>query len=225
MENSLKQVSIWFHGKHRQIILLFVILYSVGAVGFIIPQTSSIFAKLTPVILIMSFLAILVYHESKLSWAHLGVIFAIFLVSYVAEAIGVNTGLIFGTYQYGESLGLKVFETPLLIGMNWVFLVYSSSSLMDLTRIRGSLLIFSASLVMVSYDLILEQVAGDMGMWYWADGIIPLKNYLTWFVLAILFHWAIKRFAVPTRNKVAPAILLIQSLFFLMIFLLKGFVS
>ncbi len=225
MINSFEQIKNWSDGRQNLVILLFVIFYSVGVAGFIYPPTSALFAGLTPVILIMSFIAVIIYHEGRTTLKHLVVLSGIFLASFVAEAIGVNTGIIFGSYEYGDSLGLKIFDTPILIGLNWVFLVYSSSSIIHRTKLGGIILILSASLIMVLYDLILEQVAGNMGMWTWTEGYIPLKNYLTWFVLAFLFHWVLKYFVVPTSNKVAPAIFTIQFVFFLMIFLLKGVVS
>jgi len=43
---------------------------------------------------------------------------------------------------------------------------------------------------MVVYDLVLEleQCAPGLGMWYWSGDNVPVKNYLTWFILALLFH-------------------------------------
>ncbi|HAX96467.1 MAG TPA: hypothetical protein DCY35_08110 [Prolixibacteraceae bacterium] len=224
MTNWLSQIKYLAKGRHRRVILVFIIFYLVGVAGFIYPGTSAVFAGLTPVILIMSFVAVIVYHGESFTLKHFMVLLGIFLISFVSEAIGVNTGLIFGSYQYGESLGLKFFGTPVLIGMNWVFLIYSSASLINMTRVTGSIFVFLASSLMVFYDLILEQVAGEMGMWSWTDGFIPLKNYITWFILAVVFHWMLKYYAVPTINKVAPAIFTIQFMFFLMIFLLKGVV-
>lgn len=46
-----------------------------------------------------------------------------FIVGMVAEGLGVNYGLIFGHYQYGEALGWKIEGVPFLIGVNWAILV------------------------------------------------------------------------------------------------------
>ena len=55
--------------------------------------------------------------------------FLIFLLGFVVEVVGVQTGLIFGSYSYGATLGVKLFDTPLLIGLNWIFVSYSSYSI------------------------------------------------------------------------------------------------
>ena len=36
------------------------------------------------------------------------IVFAIFFVGMIAEILGVQYGLIFGNYQYGNNLGLKL---------------------------------------------------------------------------------------------------------------------
>lgn len=225
MVKRFEQIKNWADGRLNLVILVFVIFYSVGVAGFIYPRTSAFFAELTPLILIMSFIAVIIYHDGKGTLLHILVLTGVFLFSFVAEAIGVNTGIIFGSYNYGDSLGFRIFDTPLLIGLNWVFLVYSSASIIRLTKLSGKNLVIAPSLIMVVYDLILEQVAGVMGMWTWTGGSIPIKNYITWFVLAVVFHWLVKHFRVPTSNKIAPAIFTIQFLFFVVILLLKGVVS
>jgi putative membrane protein len=40
------------------------------------------------------------------------------VAGFFIEAIGVNTGLIFGNYVYKTTLGWKFLETPLIIGVN-----------------------------------------------------------------------------------------------------------
>jgi putative membrane protein len=45
------------------------------------------------------------------------------------EVVGVKTGLIFGEYKYGSTLGIKLFEVPLIIGFNWVFVILGSISI------------------------------------------------------------------------------------------------
>ena len=47
-----------------------------------------------------------------------------FVVGMGVELLGVNFGLIFGQYVYGDNLGVKVGGVPLLIGANWVMLTF-----------------------------------------------------------------------------------------------------
>ena len=52
-----------------------------------------------------------------------------FIVGMVAEMLGVNFGYIFGSYQYGEALGWKLFGVPLLLGANWTILTVCSAAI------------------------------------------------------------------------------------------------
>ena len=69
---------------------------------------------------------LILFDESHISYKQYIVFAVIFLVGLGIEIIGVSTKAIFGNYSYGNALGVKVFDTPLLIGMNWLFLIYTT---------------------------------------------------------------------------------------------------
>ena len=92
-----------------------------GIIG-IIYSNSSWFIKATPLNLALSFLLVLI--NTKISKKTVFLFFLCFTVGMLAEIIGVNKGLIFGEYSYGDALGIKVFGVPILIGINWCILVF-----------------------------------------------------------------------------------------------------
>ena len=143
---------------------------------------------------------------------------SIFLIGLIIEIIGVETKIIFGHYDYGRGLGLKIFHTPLLIGLNWLFLVYTTSSILESYKINDIFKIFLGASMMLIYDLVLEQVAPTMEMWTWKNDIVPIENYIVWFVLALFFHSLIKIFKVKTQNKLSFMVLVCQFLFFVVLF-------
>ena len=57
----------------------------------------------------------------------------------IAETIGVNFGILFGDYEYGENLGFKIFGVPFLIGINWIVLTFITGSLSSLIFKKFSL--------------------------------------------------------------------------------------
>ncbi len=194
-----------------------VLFYAVGIAGFELPMTHPVFVRLTPLALILSVLVLLrydkVWKNRRFGWFSLFV----FTGSYLIEVIGVNTGLIFGEYSYGEGLSVKWLGTPLMIGINWILMVYLTSAVVsDLSR-NFTLQVLLPSVLMVAYDAIMEQVAHRMDMWQWAGGSIPVQNYLIWGLMAVVFH-SVKYFArIEINNKMALPILIIQSLFFVLI--------
>ncbi len=194
-----------------RILLLF---YVVGVAGMIVPTTSALFRQLIPWALLMSFVVLGAFHLGRVSVKMLVVFLFIYLAGFTVEAVGVNTGLIFGHYVYSNGLGPKLLGTPLIIGLNWLFLVYGTAAIMNGFKISNLLKVPLAAALMLLYDLVLEQVAPVLDMWHWANDRIPLQNYVAWFVLALAFHLVMSRAKIEITNKMAPLILACQFVFF-----------
>ena len=78
---------------------------------------------------------------------------------------------------------------------------------------------------MLVYDIILEQLAPVLDMWHWENFRVPLQNYLAWFILALIFHSAIKFLGIQIRNKLALIMLICQSGFFLSLYMIYKIVN
>lgn len=194
----------------------FVIFYLVGIAGMLLPFSFLLFVKLIPFALLLSSLALAFFHKNFNSKTLL-VFISIYIFGFFVEVAGVNTGLIFGDYIYGESLGIKLFNTPLIIGINWLLLVYITASVLELSKLTMLLKVLFGTFLMLGYDLIIEQIAPILDMWTWQNEKVPVKNYVTWFLLALVFHTVIQVFKIKTKNKLAPVILVCQILFFLVL--------
>ena len=200
-----------------QTILIIILFYTVGIGGIVLPITQSFFIALIPFALLSSFVLILLYHRSSKNRNEFVFFIFVFGLSYLIEVVGVNTHFPFGNYSYGSGLGVKVFGTPLMIGINWVMLVYCSASILERTGWGPVIQVLSASSLMVLYDLVLEHVAPKLEMWSWAGNSVPFQNYMAWFTLGISFHAFLKFMKIRTLNPVAPAIFICQFLFFITI--------
>src|SRR5574343_124233 len=106
---------------------LIVIFHIVGLVGFTNEPLVNLFKILVPFHLLLM-LGIVLWNNT--SWNKHFIIFSILILlfSFIIEMIGTNTGLIFGEYTYGRTLGIKLWNTPLLIAVNWFVLVYGVGS-------------------------------------------------------------------------------------------------
>ena len=194
-----------------------ITLYIVGIIGTALPLTRDFFIVLTPVILLLSSALLLYFHTPVLNGKTSLVFLIIFLASYFTEVAGVKTGQIFGTYSYGKALGLKLFDTPLLIGLNWILLVYCSAAIFEKVPVGNIGKAAGASLLMVLYDLVMEQVAPYMDMWSFGAGTAPLRNYISWFILALIFHLIVRFAGIRLTNRLAPFIFFCQFLFFIVL--------
>jgi bisanhydrobacterioruberin hydratase len=199
--------------------VFFIIFYFIGITGILIPFSFSFFLTLFPFALILSFIGLALFHLNQFDKKSILIYLFIYISGFIIESAGVNTKLVFGGYKYGESLGIKLFNTPLIIGLNWLLLVYLSSSILEKAKIGRPLKIFYSSTIMLIYDIVLEQAAPKLDLWNWDGNTIPVKNYISWFIIALFFNSLIGVFRVKTENKLAFVILICQLLFFINLFL------
>lgn len=209
---SLKIPGSLTRGESRAYAII-LIVYAVGIAGITLPLTGEFFLRLIPVVIILSLAASLAYHGS---WdlKTVAVFSSIVVLSWMVEAAGVATGKIFGWYSYGEALGIRLLDTPLLIGFNWLLLIYGTACLTDRMSSPVIVKILTASALMVVYDLILEAVAPFLGMWQFDSGPAPARNYIAWFLLSLIFHTVLRFSGIRAVNRIAAVIVIVQFIFF-----------
>ncbi|MBN1131567.1 MAG: carotenoid biosynthesis protein [Bacteroidales bacterium] len=200
--------------RSRNIVPILVLFYAVGLAGMIVPQTRELFKLLTPFTLLLSTALLLVHHQNYSGRFWLTAVM-IFLAGFFVEVIGVNTGVIFGDYSYGPTLGVKLLNTPLIIGVNWLMLVYCTLAIAGRYLENGYFRTVAAAAAMVVYDFVLEPSAIYFDMWNWAGQAVPLQNYIAWFAVALLFGFTANRMGMVHReNKLATPLVFIQMIFF-----------
>ena len=209
--------------RHKMIRDFLVIFYLVGIIGLNLQSTKPLFLKLIPFTILLSFLALMVFHRH---WSRRFIVVSLFIAvsSYLIEAAGVHTKIIFGEYFYGPNLGVKVWETPLLIGINWLMLTYIGYVIFLDFNWPVMLKVLAGAIVLVIYDFFMEPMAIRLDMWDWAGSTVPLKNYLAWFILSFFYISLFYLFKIKAKNKLALVIFFIQLVFFVVlniIFLIK----
>lgn len=193
------------------------LVYGMGIVWILDPQRQEEALRYTPVALLASTAILLFFHpaairpKTVIRWTTIAV------AGFLLEVTGVQTGLIFGHYVYGSSLGLKLWDTPLLIGVNWLFLTCACASVSGYFKAAPYLQIVLATGFMVVYDGILEIAAPLMKMWSWEDHQVPPQNYISWFVTALFFQWLWKKEEPERPNRTALPLLAFQLLMFIII--------
>ncbi len=169
---------------------------------------------LVPLNLIFTVLLML---KSQTEWNKDLIIYTLgaFLIGFFIEVAGVNSGLIFGKYTYGEVLGIKVFNTPILIGLNWFLITYSAGCLVERLKTGRFLKALFTTVLLVVFDYFLEPVAIKHDFWSWHNGNIPDQNYIGWFGSSLLICLLFQFTDWPKGNKVASMVFIIQFVFFL----------
>lgn len=210
MSQSLKKLLI---RKTDISIILLIIVYTVGFVSIFAGYTDQLM-RLTPFNLL--FVALLILLNARGINTRYLIAFAIVGVSgYLIEWAGVATGIIFGSYKYGNGLGFKLNEVPLLIGLNWAMLVFSILAVLSDWKRHQWIVPFAGASIMVMYDILLEPVAIRFDFWQWENVLVPLQNYVAWWLISLVMMTGVQHFVSNRKNPIAGWVLAIQSLFFI----------
>jgi bisanhydrobacterioruberin hydratase len=198
------------------------LLYMLGIFGYFqFPVDSAVisFAGGLSLLMVTAILLIPEYLNKNiglLKWFSIVCIFG-----FGIEVVGVHTGLIFGSYEYGSGLGVTLLGVPLVIGLNWGIVVLGSLSLARMVTRKPLMLSTTSAGLAVFLDLVLEAVAGKMDYWHWGEGVVPFQNYIAWYVIAfIMSYFFTKRAVVSDFWQVYQSNYILQYLFFIVLLVL-----
>ncbi|MGI5519481.1 carotenoid biosynthesis protein [Micromonospora sp. CA-259024] len=142
---------------------------------------------------------------------------------FAIEAIGVATGVPFGSYDYSGELGPKLAGVPLIIPLAWTWMAWPAwLAAVRLTGGTGATALGSgatggsaaglrvrrialATVGLAAWDLFLDPQMVAEGYWVWRDATpallglpgIPVSNYLGWLLFAVLMMSALRPLAGP----------------------------
>lgn len=219
--------------KYRKITFIVIMLmYLAGTIGLLIPYTQPYFKLVSPLNLWISLILLISFHQDLNKTFIFTAIF-IFLTGFFVEVAGVHTGIIFGKYRYGPTLGTQLFDVPLVIGANWLLLVYcSSTSVKTVFSILKHKSFFNlifiqsivASMLMVGLDYLIEPVAISLDFWHWQSDKIPARNFQAWFLISFILNYFFLNAKFSKANPLALLLLFLQFLFFISISIFHHFV-
>ncbi|MEI7735086.1 MAG: carotenoid biosynthesis protein [Ferruginibacter sp.] len=218
--------------KYQLATAIAILFHVIGLVGITVFK-SELIIHLTAVNLLLMF-GLLIWTQSNKNIAFWIFVITTAVLGMVVEIIGVNTQLLFGSYNYGTMLGPQFKNVPFIIGINWFVIIYCSGITIHTILIKAiykvseetatppmvlkaiSVIVDGATLA-VFFDWIMEPAAIQLGYWKWEGNDIPLYNYLCWLVVSAillsLFHFC----KFKKQNKFAIHLLLIQLMFFLLL--------
>lgn len=205
--------------KYRFIITLsiLVIYYTVGIILLLSGGKDGDLIQLTPFTIIITAILLLINHEHWTTSITLGLC-AIAILGLTIEIIGINFGVPFGEYSYSSILGVQLFKTPILIGINWLMLVYAMVMIIHRFIKNNWFKAIVACIALVALDMLIEPVAIDWNMWTWKKSDVPIQNYITWGIVAFFFSLLLSyRLKAVNKNKIALPVIIFQFLFFVIL--------
>lgn len=190
--------------------------YAVGLMGHLFETTRPLMLTITPYFLLLFGLIPLVPviqegSRGVILWA-----VSTLLITFFLEVLGTHSGLIFGPYTYGPTLGLKLLKVPVVIALNWLIVIVAALSLTRSIRnpYPAALAVGAAAVV---FDFVMEPVAIGLDYWFWHTPEIPLQNYLAWFGIAFLSALVFRLCRLKVENRIPVIYVAMQFMFFLIL--------
>ena len=201
--------------KNKIFISIFIIwLFNISGIVGILSSCSAWFLGLTPLNLLI-YVVLIIWNLEPISKQFLIAFSLPFFIGFFTEYLGVNYGLLFGTYAYGDNLGIKIWGVPLMICVNWALLTFITA---DLSRlIHKNIIVRSllGGLLMMILDVIIEVSAPRFDFWEFKNNTIPLKNYIAWFIIGSIAHYLYNQISLKTNMKLSIHIFAALTFFFL----------
>ena len=192
-------------------IAVLIVIHLVGLLGFIVAQDTIV--HLTALNLIFSAFITLINNQDR-KIKHFSYLLFIGILGYLIEVIGIQSHLICGAYEYGNTLGFKLLDVPVLMSLNWVVPIYCVGIICNYLPYNNLGKAFLGAILMITYDILLEPIAIEFDYWTWINTDIPMLNYCAWFVISFLFLLGFNYIGFNKENKTAVVLFLLQLLFF-----------
>jgi uncharacterized membrane protein len=140
------------------------------------------------------------------------------VVSFCFEAVGVATGVVYGAYHYGDTLGVKIAGVPALIPFAWFMMIYASWVVAQVLLegvgnpaspvgiVARSVV---AAAVMTAWDVVMDPGLARAGAWVWEEGGayfgVPFHNFGGWMVTTLTIYLLVALLFSLIRSPEIPA--------------------
>jgi putative membrane protein len=139
------------------------------------------------------------------------------LCIFLIQVIGINTGDIFGSYWFNDTMPTQVAQVPLIITFYWTMIIVASYGSISRLFENRYLRAFVSSLIVVLLDYFVEPVALKLNYWSWELGDVPIQNYIAWFFISLVFSTFLAILRIHGRSVVFQIFLATQFLFFIIL--------
>ncbi len=212
--------------------IIALIFHAIGLTGMLF-YNRELFSSLTPYNLLLS-AGLIIYTQPEKNISFFLFVLICFITGFAVEYLGVNHQLLFGSYEYLPAMGPQWQNVPVIIGLNWFIIMYccgvSVQMLLNFlwnklkdddqpyrSNVGFVAVILDSALLATFFDWVMEPIAVELHWWQWANGTIPVLNYISWLGVSVVLMTLFRLFSFNKQNKFAVNLLLIQFLFFLIL--------
>jgi putative membrane protein len=223
-----------FSSNNNRALFIALLFHVSGAIGILFTGYKDWFIQHTPLNLALM-AVLLIWTQPKKNLSFFLFLFIAFFTGISTEMIGVNTGVLFGIYQYGKVMGYSWNGVPFIIGINWFVIVYCAGMVISQVHnwmeekytvsgiqlspfIQTLSFIIDGALLTTFFDWLMEPVAVKLGFWTWLDNSsVTCFNYICWFLISAILLIIFRLLKFTKHNHFAVHLFIIQLLFFLLL--------
>jgi putative membrane protein len=134
--------------------------------------------------------------------------------SLLVEAVGVRTGVPFGSYAYADDLGPQLLGVPAIVPLAWVMMAWPALVLgRTLAPLWRAPVPVVGGAALTAWDLFLDPQMIDAGHWRWTHPHpaaplvpgVPLTNYAGWLAVAVVVLGVLDRLLPRQDRPSGPA--------------------
>jgi putative membrane protein len=123
------------------------------------------------------------------------------LLGFAVEVLGVATGFPFGDYRYGNALGPRVLDVPIVIAFAWTMLAWPAALVARRLVRPFPARVLLGGWALAAWDFFLDPQMVSAGYWHWGSrahtlpGVptVPVTDYVGWLLVAMLISYLLQR--------------------------------
>jgi putative membrane protein len=172
-------------------------------VGFTTAHQQAWYLYYTPYFILLNAILLLIYQKE---WSKSTLYFgaSAMLLGFVVEVIAVQTASIYGSYNFGGTLGIKLLGVPLVMPIYWLVNALSSACLVNKLPLKSPWVLSAlGALLMILLTGIIHQVAPRLDFW----SISSPNGFLRLSLIGFLFGFALQylfiRLKISAKNPMA----------------------
>jgi putative membrane protein len=184
-----------------------------GFIGFSLPYFHEFLISFVPFHLLLMG-AILIANQKQFNKQFWMCLTLIILAGFIVDVIAVSTGSIFGQYNYSDHLGYKIADVPLIVGINWLILIFAVGSILKKRfKHQRNLKSIIGAIVIVLIDFLMEPVAQHFNFRTWENTMVPLQNYVAILIVSFVLFRIYHELEFRKSNPVALPLIVCEVLF------------
>lgn len=185
-------------------VIVLMIIYMTSLVGLTSPNQHEWYLFFSPHFIALNALFLVLYHKN---WNKEAIAYilgaAIFGLGF--EYLAQSTNAIYGPYSFGDILEPSIGNTPLVMGLYWLILTYSSASIATKFPVKNKYALSALGTALMLFLALLIQTPGyNLTFWYYAEDSIPVIRYaLVLSVVGFIWQYLFQHFKVDGSNKMS----------------------